>query len=70
MIPGAFFLLLFLGSSFGMSTSFIPAVEVTGITSTEMTTEMTSVDKDQGSGKRFHARMIFVIQIIQHLVFL
>lgn len=67
MRPGAFLLSLFLGSSFGMST-FIPAVEVNEITSTEMTTEMTSVDGDQGSGMIFYVRMMFTIRSNRHLI--
>ncbi|XP_017314969.1 C4b-binding protein alpha chain [Ictalurus punctatus] len=49
MRPRAFLLLLFLGSASGMST-LRPAVEMNEITSTEMTTGMTSMDEDQGSG--------------------
>lgn len=64
MRPGAFFLVHFLGSSLGMST-LNPSVDVSEITSTEMTTEMTSVDKEEGSGKIFYLRMMFIIQTIQ-----
>lgn len=55
MRPEAFLILLFVGSSFGMST-LIPAVELYEMTSTELTIEMTSVNEDQGSGKTFKVK--------------